>query len=104
MRDVEAERLERVVGVVLRTGSTASTIILAVGLSIALLLPSFRPAQTIIRVGLFVLLLTPVSRVVASVVEYTRDRDWLFAAMTFVVLTIVAASIIVGTMTARCLT
>ncbi len=96
MRDVEAERLERVVGRVLRTGSTASTAILAVGLCIALVVPSFHPAQTIIRVGLFVLLLTPVSRVVASVIEYTRDRDWPFAALTLVVLVIVLASLLFG--------
>ncbi len=96
MRDVEAERLERVVGKVLRAGSTASTTILAVGLAAALLVPSFRPAQTIIRVGLLVLLLTPVSRVVASVIEYTRDRDWLFASLTLVVLVIVLASLLFG--------
>ncbi|MGE5359777.1 MAG: DUF1634 domain-containing protein [Bacteroidales bacterium] len=96
MRDVEADRIERVVGIVLRTGSTASTIILALGLSIALLAPSFGPAQTIIRVGLFVLLLTPVSRVVASVVEYSRDRDWAFVGLTLFVLVIVLASLLFG--------
>ncbi len=96
MSDVEAERLERVVGHVLRAGSTASTAILAIGLALSLLVPSFRPAHTIIRVGLFVLLLTPVSRVVASVVEYTRDRDWVFASLTLLVLVIVLASLLFG--------
>jgi len=95
MNDEELDRLERVVGRVLRIGSLTSTSILAAGL-LALVVPSFAPARTIIRVGLFVLLLTPVARVVASVVEYVRDRDWLFASLTFIVLVIVLASMLVG--------
>jgi len=95
MSDEELDRLERVVGRVLRIGSLTSTSILAAGL-LALVVPSFAPARTIIRVGLFVLLLTPVARVVASVVEYVRDRDWLFASLTLIVLVIVLASMLVG--------
>ena len=96
MSGEELDRLERVVGRVLRIGSLTSTSILAVGLLAALVVPSSAPAGTIIRVGLFVLLLTPVARVVASVVEYVRDRDWLFALLAFIVLVIVLASMLVG--------
>lgn len=96
MRDQELDRLEHVVGRVLRAGSIASTAILAVGLALALLFPPSSHAQTVIRVGLFVLLLTPVARVVASVFEYTRDRDWLFAALTAIVLAIIVGSLLVG--------
>ncbi len=96
MKDEETERVERAVGRVLWWGSAASTSILAVGLLLALLFPSLAPAQTITRVGLFVLLLTPVARVVASVFEYVRDRDWLFAILTFAVLAIVVGSLLVG--------
>ncbi len=96
MRDAELDRLEHVVGRVLRTGAIVSTSILAVGLLLTLAVPSFGPGSTITRVGLFVLLLTPASRVVASVVEYTRDSDWLFASLTFAVLAIVLGSLLVG--------
>jgi uncharacterized membrane protein len=96
MRDEEAERVEQAVGRVLRWGSAASTSILAVGLLLCLVVPAFAPARTITRVGLFVLLLTPVSRVVASVVEYARDRDWLFALLTFLVFAIVVGSLLIG--------
>lgn len=96
MREVELDRLERLVGRVLRVGSVASTSILAVGLAIALLFPSSARAETIIRVGLLVLLLTPVARVVASVFEYTSDRDWLFAGLTSLVLAIVLGSLLLG--------
>jgi uncharacterized membrane protein len=96
MRDAELDRLEHIVGRVLRIGSVASTSILAVGLATALLSPSLARAETIIRVGLLVLLLTPVARVVASVVEYTNDRDWLFAGLTCLVLVIVLGSLLIG--------
>ncbi len=96
MRDDEIDRLERVVGHVLRIGALSSTAILAVGLGLALLMPWFGAAQAIIRIGLFVLLLTPVARVVASVVEYTQDRDWLFAGLTFIVLAIIIGSLLIG--------
>lgn len=96
MNDTKIDRLERIVGYVLRVGSLASTSILAVGLALALLIPSFAPGHMIIRIGLFVLLLTPVARVVASVVEYTSDRDWLFASLTFTVLVIILGSVLVG--------
>jgi len=96
MNDEEMDRLERLVGRVLRAGSLGSTSILAIGLLLALVVPSFGPAHTITQAGLFVLLLTPVARIVASVFEYTRDRDWLFASLTFVVLAIVVGSLLVG--------
>ncbi len=95
-KDEEADRLERLLGHVLRTGSIASTSILAIGLLLALLVPSFAPAHAIMQLGLFVLLLTPVARVVASVFEYTHDRDWLFASLTFIVLAIIIGSLVVG--------
>lgn len=96
MRDEEIDRLEEVVGRVLRIGAITSASILAAGLLLTLIIPSFAPAQTITRVGLFVLLLTPVSRVVASVFEYSRDRDWLFASLTLMVLAIVLSSLLIG--------
>lgn len=96
MRNAEVDRLEHVVGRILRTGSWTSTAILAAGVVLTLAAPSFGPAHAIIRIGLLVLLLTPVARVVASVVEYANDRDWLFTLLTSLVLVIVVASLIVG--------
>lgn len=96
MRDEEIDRLERVLGHVLRIGALSSAAILAVGLVLSLAAPGSGFAETIIRAGLFVLLLTPVARVVASVFEYTRDRDWLFAGLTFAVLAIILGSLLVG--------
>ncbi len=96
MKDDDLDRLERLLGRVLRVGALSSTSVLAVGLGLALLVPSLVAAQAISRIGLFVLLLTPVARVVASVVEYTNDRDWLFAGLTFIVLAIILGSLLIG--------
>lgn len=46
--------------------------------------------------GLLVLILTPVLRVAASVVLFIRQRDWLFAAMTSLVLVILIVSFLLG--------
>lgn len=96
MKDQELDRLEALVGRVLQIGSIASTSVLAIGLALTLAVPSFAAAQTITRFGLFVLLLTPVSRVVASIVEYGRDRDWLFTSLTSIVLAIIIGSLLIG--------
>jgi uncharacterized membrane protein len=96
MTQAQLDRLEHVVGVVLRIGALVSTAILALGLAVALARPSSAAGPAVIRAGLLVLLATPVARVIASVLDYARDRDWLFAALTFIVLVIVLGSLIVG--------
>jgi len=96
MTGADLDRLERVVGRVLRIGSLASTAILAIGLLLSMVAPGSAAATISVRVGLLVLLCTPVARVVASVIEYTTDRDWLFAGLTFLVLAIVVGSVLYG--------
>jgi uncharacterized membrane protein len=78
-------RLERTIGVVLRVGVVASSVCFGVGLALAL---AGRPAaaDTLLQVGIVVLLATPVARVVVSVVEYAQERDWTFTVLTLIVL------------------
>lgn len=47
----------------------------------------------IAQAGLLVLIATPVARVVTSVVAFVLERDRLYSAITFVVLTILLASL-----------
>ena len=96
MRPAQLDRLERVLGRILRIGSLASTAILTVGLGLALAAPASAVGPAVIRAGLLVLLATPVARVVASVIEYTSDRDWLFAGLTSIVLAIILGSLLAG--------
>jgi uncharacterized membrane protein len=58
-------------------------------------LTTLRPAA-LVQVGLLVLLLTPVARVVASVVEFLLERDWLYVAITGAVLAVLLWSLFVA--------
>ena len=87
----QSARLERVIGRVLRGGVLISSACLTAGLLLSL--AGGGPAASfLLNAGIIVLLATPVSRVVVSTVEYVVERDWTFAALTFVVLLELIAS------------
>jgi uncharacterized membrane protein len=90
------EQLERAIGRVLKTGVIASGVCLAIGLALLYVPGAQRLATMVIDVGLVVLMATPVSRVVVSVYEYARERDWTFVILTSIVLVSLLASLIVG--------
>ena len=50
--------------------------------------------QAVMNGGLIVLMATPAIRVVLSIAEYSRERDWLFVAAAAAVLAILLASVI----------
>jgi uncharacterized membrane protein len=85
-------KMERVVGIVLRSGVIASTACLAVGLVLALVVGDGAVAAFLLNTGILVLLATPVARVVVSTIEYVNVRDWRFAALTGIVLLELIAS------------
>lgn len=76
--------LERLIGRVLRTGVTASSICLAAGLATLFRLP--HASIWLLQAGLVILILTPTARVVLSIVEYASARDWTFTLLTSIVL------------------
>jgi uncharacterized membrane protein len=84
-------RLERAIGLVLRAGVAASSICLGAGLAL-LLAGGARAADLLLHAGVIILLATPVARVVISIVEYARERDWRFVALTAIVLVELMAS------------
>jgi len=83
-------RLERTIGLVLRAGVMASSVALAVGL--VLEFTNAPGAQWLLHAGILTLLATPVARVVVSIAEYIRERDWTFATLTAIVLVELLAS------------
>jgi uncharacterized membrane protein len=85
-------RLERSIGIVLRSGVVASSICLAVGLTLALIAGEGGLATLLLRTGIMVLLATPVARVVVSIVQYASARDWTFTLLTTIVLAELLAS------------
>jgi len=87
------ERLETTIGEVLRFGTITSSTMFAVGLLITVM--GYQPmvAQLLLATGLIILLATPPARVVVSVIEYIRERDWTFVVLTLVVLLALAGSV-----------
>jgi len=83
-------RLEGTIGLVLRAGVTASSVALGVGLVLEFL--NAPGAQWLLHAGILTLLATPVARVVVSIAEYIRERDWTFATLTAIVLVELLAS------------
>ena len=55
-----------------------------------------RRCKNFFTLGLLCLIATPIMRVAGSVLIYAYERDWRYALATFVVLTIVIVSLIVG--------
>jgi uncharacterized membrane protein len=80
-------RLEHKLGQLLVTGVIASAVLLAAGLIFWLSNPGAPRAQSLLNSGLIVLMATPIMRVIVSVAEYVRLRQWFFVAVTLVVLT-----------------
>jgi uncharacterized membrane protein len=90
--DAAIARLEAQVGRLLQAGVTLATACLAIGLTMWLLLGSGRVATRTLTTGLVVLMLTPLARVVASLVAYVRLRDWFFVTTTVLVFVVLIAA------------
>ena len=85
-------RLEVVIGRLLRAGVVTSSLCLAAGLVLTVAGISGAIAGMALSAGLLILLATPVARVIVSVVEYVRERDWMFVSLTLGVLLALAGS------------
>ena len=88
--------LELTIGRVLRLGVGASSVLLAAGLLLTLAHEADGFARIVLTAAIVILLATPAARVVISVAEYVRERDWLFAALTSIVLLTLAGSVVVA--------
>jgi len=85
--------LEKTIGTVLRVGVATSSLCLGAGLALSWLGVG-EASRILMQVGVVVLLATPVARVVVSVIEYAQERDWVFVALTSVVLLELMASVV----------
>jgi uncharacterized membrane protein len=86
-------RIELAIGRLLRAGVALSTVCLSLGL-VARAVPAGRAfSDLLLTFGILVLLATPAARVVLSVVEFGRERDWLFVVLAAIVLLELAASV-----------
>jgi uncharacterized membrane protein len=87
-------RLERNLGWLLVSGVAISASCLALGLVLLLWHSSPRASADLLSAGFVILMATPMLRVVVSMVEYLRMREWFFMATTLVVLAELSAAVI----------
>jgi uncharacterized membrane protein len=87
-------RLEQRIGEVLRFGTMTSSTLFAIGLVMALVGYQAGLGQVLLQAALIILLATPAARVVVSIIEYARERDWLFVVLTLVVLAALGGSVV----------
>ena len=93
MIDEEAiARLEIQLGRLLFAGVTSAAICLAAGLSLWMGKVWPGAANVLLTTGLIILMMTPIARVVASIVVYVRMRDWFFVATTLMVFVVLIAA------------
>lgn len=79
---------------VMLSGVWLSAACLALGLSALLISPRLTMAQALLRIGLIILMATPVMRVVLSVVEAIRRKDWFWLWTTIAVTLILAGTMV----------
>ena len=84
---------ESALGRLLGIGVLASSACLALGLALTLLRPGEGAQRALLTSGLVLLMATPIARVAVSAFTYARRRDWLFAALTGIVLLELFASV-----------
>jgi uncharacterized membrane protein len=87
-------RLEVMIGEVLRFGTIASSTLFAVGLVMTLTDYRREFARLLLGAGLIILIATPAARVLISVIEYIRERDWVFVVLTLIVLLALGGSVV----------
>jgi uncharacterized membrane protein len=94
MRDDAAiERLEELLGRVLFVGVMTSAGCLIAGLLLLLFHVAPAAANRLLNAGLIILMATPILRVVVSLAQYVRMRDWFFVVTTAAVLLVLLASV-----------
>jgi uncharacterized membrane protein len=96
MSDASIGQLERHLGRLLFAGVICSATLLLVGLVLWMTNAAPATASALLAAGLIALMATPILRVLVSLVEYARMRDWFFVLTTTTVLIVLFASIAIA--------
>ena len=87
-----SERIESLLGRVMRGGMMASAVCLGTGLLLSLMHSNGPIAPVLLHLGIVVLMATPVAGVVVSIWEFAVERDRTFVLLATIVLLELAAS------------
>jgi len=91
---IDSNQRDRIVAGVLRWGAYGSFGIVCAGLLVGVF--NQNAGNSVVRIGLLLLIATPVSRVVTLLVIFLLDRDKKYALISFTVLLIVVLSSLYG--------
>ncbi|KRO18868.1 DUF1634 domain-containing protein [Lacticaseibacillus saniviri] len=112
----EIQEIEEIIGKLLRIGVIISAAVIIIGLLLLLItgnsgypsgahptrpgaimagVVALKPAA-VMMLGLFLLILTPVLRVVVSIYAFIKESDWLYTIITTVVLVILIGAMFIG--------
>ena len=80
-------------GRILGAGVIVAAVLLTAGLALWTLGLEPVVAERLFHAGFVALMLTPVVRVIASIVAFAHERDWLFALITLSVLAVLAGGL-----------
>jgi uncharacterized membrane protein len=95
MSEVREPAFDRIVALVLRVGAFSCFFIMLAGLMIGLFLHG-NISKEIERVGVLLMLATPVVRVAVAGVLFLREKDWKYGAISFGVLAILLLGALFG--------
>ncbi|NVY97161.1 DUF1634 domain-containing protein [Lactobacillus sp. DCY120] len=115
MSKEELNEIELIIGKILRVGVIVSVIVMIIGLGLMVIqtptgttvhfpttisglvhgIGHFQ-AASIMMLGIFLLILTPVLRVVVSIYAFAKEKDYLYVIITTLVLVILAIAMIGG--------
>ena len=102
---VEVPRLELHLARLLHHGTWLASAIIAAGLVVTLVQEQSAErgvaTMPIVLAGIAIFILLPVFRVVLMLIVFVRERDYRFAAVALIVLSIVVAGFLVGMFTRR---
>jgi hypothetical protein len=87
-------RLERMLGRLLLAGWTTASVVLSLGLVLQIAAPAGHAAALFLSAGLMILMATPMLRIVVSLVEYVRMREWFFVMTTAIVFVELAVGVL----------
>lgn len=86
------DRLELILGRILGGGVFLATVLLAVGLMLWAFRVEYAVSLPLLHAGLIALIVTPVLRVIVSVVGFALARDWFFTLVTLAVLAVLGGT------------
>lgn len=93
-RSPKPEDFDHRIAVILRAGAYGSVALFLLGLLLWAISPPL--GICVMRIGLLLLMATPVLRIITLLFSYLYARDWKYALISFVVLLIVVASSLLG--------